>query len=64
MGECSGLTEMEVRLQFATEEVEEAKKGVPALHEVTPSSFITAGLELEDEQCVIILARFIELTAV
>ncbi|KAJ7851559.1 hypothetical protein B0H13DRAFT_2360051 [Mycena leptocephala] len=45
-----GLTEMEVRLQFATEEAEEAKKGVPALHEVTPSSFITAGLELEDEQ--------------
>ncbi|KAF7342709.1 CxC2 domain-containing protein [Mycena sanguinolenta] len=29
---------------------EEAKKGTPALHEVTPSSFITAGLELEDQQ--------------
>jgi hypothetical protein len=64
MDECAGLTEMEVRLQFATEEAEEAKKGVPALHEVTLSSFITVGLELEDEQCVITWARFIELTVV
>ncbi|KAJ7936119.1 hypothetical protein B0H13DRAFT_2226828 [Mycena leptocephala] len=45
-----GLTEMQVRLQFANEEAEEAKRGVPALHEVTPSAFITAGLDLEGEQ--------------
>jgi hypothetical protein len=44
------LTEAEVRLKFAQEEEEEAKNGVPALHEVTPSSFITAGLELEEQQ--------------
>jgi hypothetical protein len=44
-----------VRLQFATEEAEEAKKGGPALHEVTPSSFIVAGLELEDQQYVLFL---------
>lgn len=44
---------MEVRLQFANEEAEEAKNGVPAVHEVTPSSFIVAGLELEHQQCVI-----------
>ncbi|KAF7341813.1 hypothetical protein MSAN_02036300 [Mycena sanguinolenta] len=46
----SGLTEAEVKLQFATEEEEEAKKGFPALHEVSRSGFITAGLELEDQQ--------------
>ncbi|KAJ7715371.1 hypothetical protein B0H14DRAFT_2644141 [Mycena olivaceomarginata] len=45
-----GMTESEVRLKFATEEEEEAKNGVPALHEVTPSSFVTAGLELEGQQ--------------
>jgi hypothetical protein len=45
-----GLTESEVRLQFAQEEEEEAKQGLPALHEVTPSSFVAAGLELEDQQ--------------
>lgn len=39
-----------MRLQFANEEAEEAKKGGPALHEVTPSSFIVAGLELEEQQ--------------
>jgi hypothetical protein len=44
------MTESEVRLKFATEEEEEAKNGVPALHEVTPSSFVTAGLELEGQQ--------------
>ncbi|KAJ7081909.1 hypothetical protein C8R43DRAFT_1092812 [Mycena crocata] len=48
--EIRGLTEMQVRLQFATEEEEEAKKGVPGLHQVTPSGFVTAGLELEDLQ--------------
>ncbi|KAJ7188443.1 hypothetical protein C8R46DRAFT_1205599 [Mycena filopes] len=42
----SGLTEMEICLQFATEEEAEAKRGVPALHTVTPSAFINAGLEL------------------
>ncbi|KAJ7630159.1 hypothetical protein B0H17DRAFT_1217935 [Mycena rosella] len=46
----TGLTEMDVRLQFATEEAEDAKQGVLALHDVTPSGFIIAGLELEDQQ--------------
>ncbi|KAK6996617.1 CxC2 domain-containing protein [Favolaschia claudopus] len=46
----TGLTEMEVRLQFAKEEEEEAKKGGIALHEVSPSGFVAAGLELEDQQ--------------
>lgn len=43
---------MEVRLQFAKEEEEDARKGVLALHDVSPSGFVTAGLELEEEQCV------------
>ncbi|KAJ7800235.1 hypothetical protein B0H14DRAFT_2387450 [Mycena olivaceomarginata] len=46
----SGLTEMEVRLQFAKEEEKEAKEGTPWLHEVTPSAFVAAGLDLEDQQ--------------
>ncbi|KAJ7019709.1 hypothetical protein C8F04DRAFT_975338 [Mycena alexandri] len=45
-----GLTEMDVHLKFATEEAEEAKKGIPALHTVTPSAFINAGLALEEQQ--------------
>jgi hypothetical protein len=49
------LTEHEVRLQFATEEAEEAKKGAPVLHEVTPSSFIVAELELEEQQYATLL---------
>ncbi|KAJ7726612.1 hypothetical protein B0H16DRAFT_1665711 [Mycena metata] len=44
------LTEMDVRLKFATEEAEETKSGVPALHVVTPSVFINAGLVLEEQQ--------------
>ncbi|KAJ6513582.1 hypothetical protein C8R47DRAFT_962737 [Mycena vitilis] len=48
--EVKGLTEMEVRLQYAKEEEEDALRGVPSLHEVTPSGFITAGLDLEEQQ--------------
>ncbi|KAJ7801750.1 hypothetical protein B0H14DRAFT_3489222 [Mycena olivaceomarginata] len=54
----TGLTEMEVRLQFAKEEEEDARKGVLALHDVSPSGFVTAGLELEEEQrCVRVQAE-------
>ncbi|KAJ7803066.1 hypothetical protein B0H14DRAFT_3487810 [Mycena olivaceomarginata] len=48
--EVSGLNEGDMRLQFAIEEAEEAKSGAAALHKVTPSSFIVAGLELKDQQ--------------
>jgi hypothetical protein len=41
-----------VRLQFAKEEAADVALGVPALHNVSPSSFITAGLDLEEEQYV------------
>jgi hypothetical protein len=48
----SGLTEMEVRLQFQQEEEEEAKRGLPAKHKVTPSAFMTECLALEEDQYV------------
>ncbi|KAL0945680.1 hypothetical protein HGRIS_014831 [Hohenbuehelia grisea] len=46
----SGLTEQDVRLQFAKEEAKDAANGVAALHETTPSGFIVLGLEIEDQQ--------------
>ncbi|KAJ7602546.1 hypothetical protein B0H17DRAFT_870728, partial [Mycena rosella] len=45
-----GLSEEDVCLQFADKEAAELLCGVPALHDVTPSSFISAGLDLEAEQ--------------
>ncbi|KAJ7844968.1 hypothetical protein B0H13DRAFT_1647725 [Mycena leptocephala] len=45
-----GLTEASVRLQFSEEEAANEKKGVPSLHDVSPSTFVYVGLELEDEQ--------------
>jgi hypothetical protein len=42
-------------LQFANEEAEEAKSGAAVLHEVTPSSFSVAGLELEGQQYVVLI---------
>jgi hypothetical protein len=50
------LTEAQVRLQFSKEEAEEAARGVPSLHDLSPSSFIAAGLDLEEEQCVVCCA--------
>ncbi|KAF7359485.1 hypothetical protein MSAN_01291300 [Mycena sanguinolenta] len=47
-----GLTEAEVRLQFTKEEAEEAARGVPSVHDVSPSSFISVGLDLEQEQSI------------
>jgi hypothetical protein len=37
-------------LQFSEEEAEEASRRVPSLHDVSPSSFIVAALDLEEEQ--------------
>ncbi|KAJ6488289.1 hypothetical protein C8R47DRAFT_1216093 [Mycena vitilis] len=45
-----GLTEADVRLRLSEEEAAEVAKGVPSLHDVTPSAFIYAGLDLEDQQ--------------
>ncbi|KAJ6473046.1 hypothetical protein C8R45DRAFT_1103639 [Mycena sanguinolenta] len=54
--EVQGLSEAQVRLQFTTEEAEEAARGVPSLHDVSPGAFIAAGLDLEEEQRRINLA--------
>jgi hypothetical protein len=43
---------MQLQLQFAAEEEEEAAKGVPQVHEVNRSTFVAAALDLEDEQCI------------
>ncbi|KAJ7085995.1 hypothetical protein B0H15DRAFT_923193 [Mycena belliarum] len=45
-----GLTEAQVRLQFAEEEAAEAERGVPSIHDVSPSTFVAAGLDVENEQ--------------
>ncbi|KAJ6453223.1 hypothetical protein C8R47DRAFT_951488, partial [Mycena vitilis] len=45
-----GMTEAQLRLQLSEEEAAEVAKGVPSLHDVTPSAFIYAGLDLEDQQ--------------
>lgn len=44
------LTEAEVLLRFTEEEATSAGKGVPSIHEVSLSSLIAAGLEVEDQQ--------------
>ncbi|KAJ7481074.1 hypothetical protein B0H11DRAFT_1724414, partial [Mycena galericulata] len=46
----SGISEHDVRLEFAQEEAEEAARGIPAIHNVSPSAFILAGLDLEEQQ--------------
>jgi len=46
----SGKSEAEIQLKLA--ESEHTSAGVTALHEVSTSSFIIAGLELEDQQYV------------
>ncbi|KAJ7872518.1 hypothetical protein B0H14DRAFT_3083632 [Mycena olivaceomarginata] len=46
-----GLTEAQVLLEFEQEESERAAVGVPSIHSVSPSSFIAASLNVEEEQC-------------
>ncbi|KAJ7852858.1 hypothetical protein B0H13DRAFT_1904401 [Mycena leptocephala] len=46
----SGLTEAQVRLQFQQEEEEEARRGVPAKHKVSASTFMVECLDVEEEQ--------------
>ncbi|KAJ7120481.1 hypothetical protein C8R43DRAFT_1136866 [Mycena crocata] len=49
-GTVRKISEAEVRLKFSQEEAEREQRGVPPLHDVSPSTFIYAGLELEDQQ--------------
>ncbi|THU90019.1 hypothetical protein K435DRAFT_802306 [Dendrothele bispora CBS 962.96] len=45
-----GMTEHKVRLTLAEKEQEDANAGVPSIHHVTPSAFISHGLKLEEQQ--------------
>ncbi|KAJ7022857.1 hypothetical protein C8F04DRAFT_1272158 [Mycena alexandri] len=47
-----GLTEAEVRREFVRQEEEDAKEGLPVVHEVGASAFLASGLDLEAEQCI------------
>ncbi|KAJ7023305.1 hypothetical protein C8F04DRAFT_1271494 [Mycena alexandri] len=42
--------ENDVRLECAEEEAAEQRAGIPAIHNVSPSAFILAGLDLEEQQ--------------
>ncbi|THU87804.1 hypothetical protein K435DRAFT_866944 [Dendrothele bispora CBS 962.96] len=49
----SGLTESEIRLQLLSLEAEQEKAGIPTIHNISPTSFISQGLELEDQQRIL-----------
>ncbi|KAF7347051.1 hypothetical protein MVEN_01458900 [Mycena venus] len=44
------MTEAEVLLKFEQEESRRVEAGIPGIHTVSPSSFIAAALEVEDQQ--------------
>ncbi|KAJ7024986.1 hypothetical protein C8F04DRAFT_968337, partial [Mycena alexandri] len=45
-----GLSERDVHLQLEADDAARVENGVPGIHSVSPSSFIAAGLEVEEEQ--------------
>ncbi|KAJ7693185.1 hypothetical protein B0H17DRAFT_907949, partial [Mycena rosella] len=45
----SGLNENDVRLVFAQEEAEEEHAGTMSIHNVSPSAFVLAGFDLEEQ---------------
>jgi hypothetical protein len=47
-----GLSENDVRLELAREEAAEQECGVLPINNVSPSAFILAGLDLEEQQYV------------
>ncbi|KAJ6489830.1 hypothetical protein C8R45DRAFT_826294, partial [Mycena sanguinolenta] len=49
--EMKALTEAQVLLRLEQEESQRAEAGVPGIHTVSPSSFVAAALEVEDQQC-------------
>jgi hypothetical protein len=44
------LTEREVQLRLRSEEIEELRKGKAVVHGTSATSFLVAGLQLEDLQ--------------
>ncbi|KAK7021989.1 hypothetical protein VNI00_017091 [Paramarasmius palmivorus] len=51
----SGKTEQDVRLEYAEQEAQDMKLGIPPLHEVTPSAFLKLGLDIEESQRQLII---------
>jgi hypothetical protein len=49
-----GTTIAQVNKELALEEVEEARRGVIYLHDVSPNAFLRVGLELEEQQYVLV----------
>ncbi|KAJ6458082.1 hypothetical protein C8R47DRAFT_995450, partial [Mycena vitilis] len=45
-----GLTEADVLLKLEEDETKRVEAGIPSIHTVSPSSFIAAALEVEDQQ--------------
>lgn len=45
-------TSADVKLELAKEEEEDALRGRQVTHEISPSLFLTLGLDLEESQCV------------
>ncbi|KAF7354813.1 CxC2 domain-containing protein [Mycena sanguinolenta] len=45
-----GLTEAQVLLRLEQEETQRVEAGIPGIHTVSPSSFVAAALEVEDQQ--------------
>ena len=48
----TATTERQIRRELAEEEERDAARGVLPPHEVTPSAFLNAGLDLEEQQYV------------
>jgi hypothetical protein len=46
----SASTLAQVRLELAEEELENSKKGMTPIHDVSPNIFLQTGLELEEHQ--------------
>ncbi|KAK7435004.1 hypothetical protein VKT23_019910 [Stygiomarasmius scandens] len=46
----SGLTEAEIKLELTQLEAEQEQAGIPLVHSISLTSFISQGLELEDQQ--------------
>ncbi|KAJ7036483.1 hypothetical protein C8F04DRAFT_1210089 [Mycena alexandri] len=46
----TGKSEHDVRLECAEEEAAAQQDGIPAIHNVSPSAFVLAGLDLEEQQ--------------
>lgn len=45
-----GSSMADVKLELNLEELSDAKRGVLPLHDVSPNTFLSVGLELEEQQ--------------